>query len=329
MTAGADPSRNAGAEPDAAPAADRSRPPAATAAWDAGHAAYPAGLRDLANPPGTLFVAGALPRVPMVAIVGSRAATAYGLAIAQRLAADLGRLGVPVVSGLARGIDAAAHTGALDAGGDTVAVLPSGLDTITPATHTALARRIAAHGALVTELATGGPRHRGEFLERNRLIAALAVVTVVVEAAVESGALGTAGWARRLGRPVLAVPGDVSRATSRGCHRLLRQGALVCEDARDVLAAMTGRAAVAPAGRRGARPPSAAATGAAAAMPGAFATPTTPEARLLAVLSAVPATLDVLAARSGLAVDQTLAALVPLEWSGLAVAEPGPRWRAA
>src|SRR6185503_14015424 len=132
--------------------------------------------------------------------------------------------GFTVVSGLARGIDAAAHRGALDAGAGTVAVLPGGLDAIAPRHHRGLAEEIATRGGLLTEVASGEP-HPGHFIRRNRLIAALGAATLVVEAAERSGALSTAAAARRLGRPVLAVPGDVDRATSRGCHALIRAGA--------------------------------------------------------------------------------------------------------
>ena len=287
--------------------------------------AYPAGLKDLADAPRRVFVRGSLPAADAVAIVGSRAATPYGLEFACRLARDLAELGVPVVSGLARGIDAAAHAGALDAGGETVAVLPSGLDTITPAHHAALARRIAARGALLTEIESGGPRFRGQFVERNRLIAALAAATVVVEAAEVSGALSTAAAARNLGRPLLAVPGDVGRPTARGCHALLRAGASVCEHAGDVLRALGSG----PEGARRREPGRArdrAAADRGAARPNAGAT-AGPEARLLAALSGSAATIDTLAARSGLAVEHVLAALVRLEWAGLATAEPGPRWK--
>jgi DNA processing protein len=305
---------------------------------DLAHPDYPRALRDLKDAPPRLYVRGRLPRAPAVAIVGARAATPYGLAIARRLAADLARLGVVVVSGLARGIDAAAHRGALEVQGVTIAVLPSGLDAITPAHHHELAAAIAGagpatgsgtRGALVTEIAAGGPHHRGAFIERNRLIAALARVTVVVEAAESSGALSTAAAAARLGRIVLAVPGDVGRPTSRGCHGLLRSGARVCEDAHDVLAALDHD----PAGPIGAAraPTSTRASGAtspaAPAKHDAATGVATPEARLLAALEDVPATLDLLATRSGLTIEAALAALVPLEWSGLAHVEPGPRWR--
>src|SRR5207247_2274758 len=133
---------------------------------------------------------------------------------------------------------AAAHEGALGAGGITVAVLPGSLDRVTPESHAELARRIAVSGALAAEWDSGVTVRPGLFLKRNRLIAAITRATVVVEAAERSGALATAGVARRLGRPVLAVPGDVDRPSSRGCHALLRQGAQVCEGARDVLDAM-------------------------------------------------------------------------------------------
>lgn len=270
---------------------------------------YPAGLRDLADPPREIFLSGGdLPAVAgAVAIVGSRAASRYGMDQARRLAGDLARIGFVVVSGLARGIDASAHRGALEAGGRTVAVIPSGLDAITPRHHHELARAIAGRGALLTEWGSGGPRGRGVFVERNRLIAALAAATVVVEAASRSGALSTAAVARRLGRPVLAVPGDVDRETARGCHALLRHGARVCEEAADVLAAI------------GAPRP-----GVAGAVTGAGAG--TPEARVLAALDDAPRTVEALATASGLGVPATLSALLSLQWAGAATARPGQRW---
>jgi DNA processing protein len=269
---------------------------------------YPPGLHDLGDPPRVVFVRGGdLPAVGQaVAIVGSRAASPYGVAQARRLAGDLARVGLVVVSGLARGIDAAAHRGALEAGGRTVAVIPCGLDAITPRHHRDLAEEIAARGALLSEWAAGGPRGKGDFIRRNRLIAALAAATVVVEAAERSGALSTAAAAARLGRAVLAVPGDVDRETARGCHALLRRGARVCEGAGDVLAAV-GRADV----------------GAPAAPPEAA---TTPEARILAALDHVPRTVDALAAVAGIGVPEALSALLALQWAGAAAAEPGQRW---
>jgi DNA processing protein len=267
----------------------------------AGEPGYPVALADLADAPRVVFARGALPALPgAVAVVGSRAATPYGIARAAELGADLARLGFTVVSGLARGIDGAAHRGALEAGGASVAVLPGGLDAVTPRHHAALAESLCARGGLLSERAVGPPPWRATFLQRNRLIAALAGATVVVEAAARSGALATAAAARRLGRPVLAVPGDVDRETSRGTHALIRAGATLCEGAGDVLRALGGA-------REG----------------------TTPQARLQAALRAEPRGVDALAAAAGLAVDETLALLLQLEWAGAAAAAPGQRWRRA
>jgi len=205
-----------------------------------------------------------------------------------------------VVSGLARGIDGAAHRGALEAGGASVAVLPGGLDAVTPRHHAGLAEALCARGGLVSERASGPPPFRGTFLDRNRLIAALGAATVVVEAAARSGALATAAAARRLGRPVLAVPGDVDRETSRGTHALIRAGAALCEGAGDVLRALGGT--------RGARAES-------------------PHERLRAALRVEPRGVDALAAHAGLAVDEALGLLLELEWAGIAVRVPGQRWR--
>jgi DNA processing protein len=268
----------------------------------AGESDYPAALCDLRDAPRVVFVRGRLPqRGRAIAVVGSRAATPYGIARAGALGADLARLGYTVVSGLARGIDGAAHLGALEAGGASVAVLPGGLDAVTPRHHAALAESLCARGGLLSERASGPPPFRGTFLERNRLIAARAAATVVVEAAVRSGALATACCARRLGRPVLAVPGDVDRETSRGTHALIRAGATLCEGAGDVLRVVGGNA------RRG---------GEAA-----------PDVRLRAALRAEPRGVDELAAAAGLAVDEALALLLQLEWAGAALPVPGQRWR--
>ncbi len=241
-----------------------------------------------------------------VAIVGSRAASPYGRAMASALARDLAGLGWTVVSGLARGIDAEAHRGALAAGGATVAVVPCGLDQVTPPAHEPLADAIAARGTLLSEVAAGPPFGRGAFVKRNRLIAALACVTVVVEAAERSGALSTAAAARRLGRGLCAVPGDLDRPTSRGVLGLLRAGARVCADAGDVLAARPVNVTAAP--------------------PGADADPA---ARLAAALEDAPRPVEALAAACGLSVAETLATLLRLQWAGLARDAGGQRWRRA
>ncbi|MEB3032687.1 DNA-processing protein DprA [[Mycobacterium] nativiensis] len=169
------------------------------------------------------------------AIVGTRAATAYGELVAADLAAGLAERDVAVVSGGAYGIDGAAHRAALAADGITAAVLAGGIDIPYPAGHSALLHRIAAHGLLVTEYPPGVHPARYRFLTRNRLVAALAGATVVVEAGLRSGAANTAAWARALGRPVAAVPGPVTSSSSAGCHALLRGGADLVTRADEVL----------------------------------------------------------------------------------------------
>lgn len=171
-----------------------------------------------------------------VAVVGARAATDYGVYVAGNLGADLAGAGWTVVSGAAYGIDAAAHRGALAAGGRTVAVLAGGVDTAYPSGNAGLLRRIATDGTVVSELGPGSHPTRLRFLARNRLIAAMTRGTVVVEAAVRSGALNTAGWALDVGRDVLAVPGPVTSALSAGCHELVRKAAAtLVTDAREVI----------------------------------------------------------------------------------------------
>lgn len=197
---------------------------------------YPLLLGHVPDPPGMLWVAGCslatLP--PCVAVVGTRSPTAYGQQIAHTLAAELARAGVCVVSGLARGIDAWAHTGALSAG-VTVAVLACGVDRCYPASNRELYERIAAEGALVSELPPGTPTHKRRFPARNRIIAGMSLAAVVVQAGERSGALITARHALAAGREVLAVPGDVRLEVSAGPHDLLRDGAALCASAGDVL----------------------------------------------------------------------------------------------
>jgi DNA processing protein len=188
---------------------------------------YPDRLRDLPRPPAPLWVIGDVPRGPVVAIVGARAARAAGLNRARELASALGRQGMSVVSGGAYGIDAAAHQGALDAGTPTFAVLGCGVDVVYPDRHGPLFMDIAAAGGLLSEYPPGFTARPGQFRARNRIIAALADVVVVIEAGWRSGALTTAAEAARLGRPVMASPG------SPGTDRLLgrRAGAPVYEEA--------------------------------------------------------------------------------------------------
>ncbi|HET9863712.1 MAG TPA: DNA-processing protein DprA, partial [Steroidobacteraceae bacterium] len=200
--------------------------------------AYPQMLRDSPDPPATLYVRGNVAALsePQIAMVGSRNPTAGGRATARDFAARFARLGLTVTSGLALGIDAACHEGALGADGLTIAVMGRGLDEIYPAGHGGLAQRIAAAGALVSEFPPGTPALAAHFPQRNRIIAGLAHGTVVVEAAQRSGSLITARLAGNAGREVFALPGSIHNPLARGCHALIRQGAKLVEDVDDVLA---------------------------------------------------------------------------------------------
>jgi len=201
------------------------------------HEDYPAALARIDDPPGLLFVRGRLEPCDAlaVAIVGSRHATAYGRRVAWQLANGLARAGYTIVSGLARGIDAAAHRGALDAGGRTIAVLGTGVLHVYPPEHESLAAEVIAHGALVSEAPPRAGPLRGAFPQRNRLVSGLCLGTVVVEAAERSGALITARLAGEQGREVFAVPGAIDCRVARGCHRLIRDGARLVESVDDIL----------------------------------------------------------------------------------------------
>ena len=202
--------------------------------------AYPVSLARLSDAPPMLFVRGSLAvlSADAVALVGARAATTYGLSVARELARQLSRSGLVVVSGLARGIDAASHLAALESDGLTVAVQACGPDRVYPSGHRALADRIAAHGAVVSELAPGTPPLPHHFPFRNRIISALSKAVVVIEARERSGSLITARHALDQGLEVLAVPGPISVAACRGSNRLLRDGAAPVLEAGDVLAAL-------------------------------------------------------------------------------------------
>ncbi len=205
------------------------------------HPAYPSGLLELAAPPAVLHLGGAPERVlralaaPSVAIVGPRAPSDYGREIARALAGSLAGCGVCVISGMAMGVDAVVHDAALARDGPTLAVLPGGVDLAYPAAKRALHARLAARAALVSELPAGTTPWRWTFVARNRIVAALAAVTVVVEARARSGTLITAGYAADLGREVAAVPGPVTASRSDGTNALIRDGAHLVRDARDVL----------------------------------------------------------------------------------------------
>lgn len=202
------------------------------------NADFPALLDQIPAAPAALFVAGDSCALwqPQIAIVGSRNAGQGGLAIAASFARALAMAGFAVTSGLAEGIDGAAHMAALDAGGITLAVLGTGPDLVYPPRHRDLAARIAACGALVSEFPPGTPGHPGHFPRRNRIIAGLSLGTLVVEASVRSGSLITARNATESGREVFAIPGSIHNPLARGCHQLIRNGAKLVETAEEIIA---------------------------------------------------------------------------------------------
>ena len=260
---------------------------------------YPALLRDTPGAPAALFVAGDASALwqPQIAIVGSRSASHGGVANARSFARALVAAGFAITSGLAEGIDAAAHTAALDAGATTVAVLGTGPDVVYPARHRELARRIAASGALVSEFAPGMPGRPENFPRRNRIIAGLSQGCLVVEAAVQSGSLITARLAVEAGREVFAIPGSIHSPQARGCHALIRQGAKLVESAQDVLEEL---------------PPLGAAVAPAAGEPGV---PHEQQA-LLDAMGFDLVSLDALMARCGWPAPELSAALLELELDG-------------
>jgi DNA processing protein len=204
---------------------------------DAAGSGYPPQLAQAAGAPALLYVkgdAGCL-AAPQLAMVGSRNPTLPGRRTAHAFASYLGRAGLTITSGLAFGIDAASHEGALDGGGATIAVLGAGIDAVYPRAHRELAARIADHGALVSEYPPGSPPAKANFPRRNRIISGLALGTLVVEAARHSGSLITARLAAEQGREVFAIPGSIDNPLARGCHALIRSGAKLVESADDIL----------------------------------------------------------------------------------------------
>ena len=202
------------------------------------HADYPEALRDLDRPPDPVWARGNLDLLlrPCVAIVGTRRATPYAERVTRELARTVARAGACVISGLARGVDAEAHRGALEVGGATCAVLGTGLDVVYPKGHALLQQHIGERGLLLSELQPTNAAHGGSFPERNRIIAALARVTIVVEAGFKSGALITARVANELGRTVAAVPGPIDIPQAQGSNELLRDGATMIACMADALA---------------------------------------------------------------------------------------------
>jgi DNA processing protein len=281
-----------------------------------GSAEYPPLLAQLSDAPIALYVEGeaSVLKEPQLAIVGSRNPTPSGRETAHDFAAHLARCGLTITSGLALGIDAASHRGALDADGHTLAVCGTGLDIAYPRAHADLAREIAAHGALVSEFPLGTPPLKLNFPRRNRLISGLSLGTLVVEAAVRSGSLITARLAGDQGREVFAIPGSIHNALARGCHQLIRQGAKLVETADDILSELGSLAAV---------------TGVRIASKSAdtqsFSAPLLDKEYeiLLDALGFEPASVDRLVERTGLRADEIASMLLILELESHVESYPG------
>jgi DNA processing protein len=269
---------------------------------------YPAQLLQIPDPPPLLYVKGRAELLsrPAIAVVGSRNATAQGAANAEAFARALADAGLTVVSGLALGVDAAAHRGGIAGSASSVAVLGTGADIVYPARNRALAHELAARGALVSEFPLGTAALPANFPRRNRLISGLALGCLVVEAAADSGSLITARLAAEQGREVFAIPGSIHSPLAKGCHALIRQGAKLVESARDILEEL--------------RLP------AAASAPVPPAAPAVPDARARLLLEALghdACDLDTLAARCGLPAGELAALLTQLELDGHVAALPG------
>ena len=270
---------------------------------------YPQSLLSADDPPLLLYAKGntAMLNRPMLAVVGSRNATAQGLRDAEAFAQALGNAGLTIVSGLALGIDAAAHRGALATAAGTVAVIGTGADRLYPARNEALARAIAEKGVVLSEFPLGTPALGSNFPRRNRIIAGLGLGCLVVEAALRSGSLITARLAAESGREVFAIPGSIHSPLSRGCHQLIRQGAKLVESAQDILEELRWEASPAT---------SAIPDQAPLAQDGG-------EQQVLAFLGDAPCALDTLSARSGLTPADLLAMLLPMELAGRVAQLPG------
>ncbi len=270
---------------------------------------YPKSLLEIADPPALLFCKGrrALLSQPGLGVVGSRNATPQGVRDAEAFAHALSDAGLTIVSGLALGIDAAAHRGGLAGAGSSVAVIGTGLDRIYPARNKALAHQLAENGLIVSEFPLGTPPLPGHFPRRNRLISGLSRGVLVVEAAPDSGSLITARVAAEQGREVFAIPGSIHSPLARGCHALIKQGAKLVESAADILDELAWPQRLAP--------------------PRLRVPPETLPDPVLQALDGAPAALDVLAQRTGLTLDALSAKLLTLELDGRIASLPGGRYQ--
>lgn len=278
---------------------------------------YPARLKEIHDPPPLLFADGDVKLLAslQIAMVGSRKMSATGRKVAMMLAGDLTRCGLTITSGLALGVDAASHEGALAADGRTIAVLGSGCDVIYPPRHRRLADRVRTRGLILSEFPLGTEARPHHFPQRNRVVTGMSLGTVVVEAALKSGSLISARLAMEQGREVFAVPGSVLNLSSRGCHKLIREGAKLTESVHDVVEELAGIVA-----------------------PAAFTrTPmvqlSPAQHGLLSLVGSEPVSVDFLTESSGLSVAEVLSMLIELEIDGVVQMEPGgytltPAWAA-
>jgi DNA processing protein len=275
--------------------------------------AYPRALLEIPDPPTLLYVLGRaeLLNRPVLSIVGCRAPTPQGLLNAEQFARALAEAGLTIASGLALGIDAAAHRGALAAQGDTIAFIGTGIDRVYPARNRELAHEIGAKGVIVSEFPIGTPVIASNFPRRNRLISGIARGVLVVEAAVESGSLITARLAGEQGREVFAIPGSIHSPQSRGCHRLLREGAKLVETAQDILEEL--RWDTPPPILLDAESPS--------------ASTTDENTKILSLMGYDPCGLDELVSRSGLAAEALAVILLHLELEGRIASLQGGRYQ--
>jgi DNA processing protein len=267
---------------------------------------YPQALLEIADPPAVLYCKGRreLMRQPSLGIVGSRNATPQGVRDAEAFAHALSDAGLTIISGLALGIDAAAHRGGLAGAGSSVAIIGTGLDRIYPARNKALAHQLVETGLIVSEFALGTPPLPGHFPRRNRLISGLSRGVLVVEAAPDSGSLITARVATEQGREVFAIPGSIHSPLARGCHALIKQGAKLVESAADILDELAWQQRLTP--------------------------PVHPESipdLVLDALDGAPTTLDTLAQRTGLTLEALSAKLLTLELDGQIASLPGGRYQ--
>ena len=282
--------------------------------------AYPAALLEIPDPPSVLYVLGRIDLLkrPTLAIVGSRNPTPQGVLNAEQFAGVLADAGLTIASGMALGIDAAAHRGALAAGGYTIAFVGTGIDRIYPARNRDLAHEIGAKGAIISEFPLGTPAAAANFPRRNRLISGIARGVLVVEAAIESGSLITARLAGEQGREVFAIPGSIHSPQAKGCHRLLKEGAKLVETAQDILEELNW-----------------ATTPATSSVPDEISPPIDPaiveaadsQATILSLMGFDPCSLDELVGRSGLTADALSVILLHLELEGQLATLPGGRYQ--